>query len=128
MTSVDSFKVENGHCLLFGQMMAEMMEGNVGVFIGELRGIVEDECGFKILQQLEKRGGLDGVRIPYSKIKGIISKFITQSGVESGVEVFMTQIKERFPNVILNVLTLAVEYGVQYRVQRVSDLYCWRIR
>lgn len=49
MYSVDAFKLDSVHCLLFGQLLAELLTANVGLFIGDVRGIIEEECGFKIL-------------------------------------------------------------------------------
>ena len=99
MYSIDSFKNESPHCLLFGQLLAELFTGNVSIFVAELRSIIQDECGFKILQQLEKKNGIEQVKVPVSKLKPIISKFVTRKGFDSGVEAFMEHLKEKFPTV-----------------------------
>ena len=107
MYSVDSFKAENSHCLLFGQLMAEVFSSNVPVFIGELRTVLEDECGFKLISMLEKKAGLDGVRLPYAKLRGIISKFVTKGGMDTGTESFMDQLRNAYP-------TLHTEFSLPY--------------
>lgn len=99
MFSVDAFKSESNHCLLFGQMLSEILMANVGLFIGEVRGIIEDECGFKILSALEKKSALEAIRIPYAKLRGIVAKFVSRTSVESGVEAFMEQLRDRYPTV-----------------------------
>ncbi len=99
MFSVDAFKSESNHCLLFGQMLSEILMANVGLFIGEVRGIIEEECGFKILNALEKKNTLENIRIPYSKLRGIVSKFVSRTSVDSGVEAFMENLRDRYPTV-----------------------------
>jgi hypothetical protein len=104
--SVDVYKSECQHCLLFGQLCAELYTPAVPLFIGDLRTIIEDECGFRILSHIEKKGGVDFVKIPYTKIKNIIGRFVQNRGVDNGVEAFSAQLREKFPTVNIS-LTLA---------------------
>lgn len=79
--------------------MAELYTPAVPLFIGDLRTIIEDECGFRILSHIEKKGGVDFVKIPYTKIKSIIGRFVHNRGIDNGVEAFSAQLREKFPTV-----------------------------
>ena len=102
MSSIDFFKSSSPHCLLFGQLLAELYSGSVSIFLVETRGIIEEECGFKILSLLERKNGVEGVKIPYAKIRSIAGKFLVRGGVEAGVETFMEYLREKYPSVGLS--------------------------
>ena len=106
-------------------MISELLTSNVGLFIGELRNIIEDDCGFKILGQLEKKSNLEGVRIPYSKVRSIVGKFVARTAVESGTEAFMESLKNQYPTVC-DYLIIA-SHRVQSELSRLYKLYCWSI-
>ena len=91
------------------------MTANVGLFIGELRNIIEDDCGFKILAQLEKKGSLEGVRIPYSKVRSVVGKFVARNAVENGTEAFMESLKNQYPTVNSALLKLHTEFSLGYQ-------------
>lgn len=97
--SVEKHKDESEHVMLFGQLLAEMYEANVSVFIGELRNIIEGDCRISILSQLEKHQNVNGIRIPYAKIKSVIGKFVLRKSVDNSVELIMDQLKTRYPTV-----------------------------
>lgn len=97
--SVDRYKGESEHVLLFGQLLAEMYEANVIVFIGELRNIIETDCRMSILSHLDKAQNANAIRIPYAKIKSVISKFVLRNSVDNSVELLMEQLKTRYPTV-----------------------------
>ena len=98
--SVDRHKTESEHVMLFGQLLAEMYEANVCVFIGELRNIIESDCRMNILSQLDKHNNVNSIRIPYTKIKSVIGKFVLRNTVDNSVELFMDQLKTRYPTVL----------------------------
>jgi len=98
--SVDSYKADSAHCLLFGQLMADLYTPAVPLFIGDIRSTIEEECGYKILDQMERKNGIEMVKIPYAKIKGILSRIVNaRGGMDTGVEAFSIQLRERFPTV-----------------------------
>lgn len=86
--------------LLFGQLLAELYESNVLVFIGELRRIIEADCRVSILGQLEKKAEANAIRVAYSKIKSVLGKFVLRSSQENSVELLLAQLQARFPTVV----------------------------
>ena len=106
--------------LLFGQLLAEMYEANVIVFIGELRNIVETDCRMTILSQLDKSQNVNAIRIPYAKIKSVISKFVLRNSVDNSVELLMEQLKTRYPTVKRE---LPASHRIQHRLFRFFSLF-----
>lgn len=98
MHSIEKFKNENNHVLMFGQLLCEIYEPNVLVFIGELRALIETDCNIKILNLMD-RGGLEASRIPYSKIRSIVDKVVVRNSIENSVEIFMEKLREKYPTV-----------------------------
>lgn len=98
MYSVEKYKSENNHVLLFGRLLCEIYEPNVLVFIGELRALIEADCNMKILTLMD-RGGLDGARISYNRIRAIVDKVVVRNSMENSVEIFMEKLKQKYPTV-----------------------------
>lgn len=85
--------------MLFGQLLSELYEANVLAFIGELRSLIESECSFKILAVMTK-SGVEGVKIPYSKIRSIVDKIVIRNELENSLETFMEKLKQQHPTVM----------------------------
>lgn len=114
MYSLEAYKLECPHCLLFASLLADLYGFNVLLFICDLRQIIQEDCGYKILEQLEKKNGIEHVQIPYAKIKNVAGRFISRNKVSEGVEVFMDKLRETHPSVGL--LSIGA-YRVQHRTR-----------
>lgn len=72
--SVESYKHESTHSMLFGQIMSGIIPVEGVGFLVDLRGFIENEIGTYILQKFDSRSGLQNTIITFAQMRNITDK------------------------------------------------------
>jgi len=117
--SIELYKEECPLSLIFGQLLAEMYGSDLTIFISELRMLIQSEVGKSLIKHVSNKPSLDTYRVPFKKIRYIISLFMSKGTMsEHSVESFMQMLIDRFPS-------LKVDYCLEYKklLQFTGDLF-----
>lgn len=94
--------------MLFGQVLSGII-GPEGVsFLIDIRGFIEEELNFRILNQFNNKLGLKNVNIPFTSVKQILDKVFGYGTYETRNK-FLDKLKENFPDINKN-------YSVPYEL------------
>ena len=107
--SIELYKEECPLSLIFGQLLAEMYGSDLTIFVSELRMMVQEEVGKNLIKHVSNKPSLDTYKIPFKKIRKIISVFLSKGTmIEHSVESFMQLLIEKHPS-------LKIDFCVSYK-------------
>lgn len=114
--SIEAFKGESTHCMLFGQIISGIIPVEGVGFLVDLRGFIEQELNVYIEQHFSQVTGINDIAINFTQLRNITDKVFGYGAYETRNE-FLDTVKNNFPDLNLN-YTVPYELFMNFCVQK----------